>query len=115
MTLFALFAAPTAGPSTVIYLITSRNASFYWDSIECIERNGIIANYIVKLQDQENGTGIPGDLLDRNFTASGLTPGTHYTFQVAGVNINGLGPYSNTTFIKTDEESMTISLNGYNL
>ena len=96
----------------MIYLITSRKASFYWDPIECIERNGIITDYIVKLQDQRKRTGIPGELVDRNFTTSGLTPATHYTFQVAGVNINGLGPYSNTTFIKTDEESMTIILKG---
>ena len=91
----------------VIYSTTSTNATFYWDPIECIERNGIITGYVVEFQDQQNGASIPGDLENQSFTASGLTPSTHYTFQVAGVNINGLGPYSSTTFIQTDEGSMS--------
>ena len=49
---------------------------------------------------------IPGDVnvMDRTFTASGLTPHTNYTFRVAGVNSNGTGPYSNGITIHTVED-----------
>ena len=51
------------------------------------------------------GALIPGVVVNRNFTASGLTPYTNYTFRVAGVNDNGTGPFTNVTSILTEEES----------
>ena len=76
------------------YTITSRHAIFSWRQIECIERNGVITNYTVVFQEQ-GGAVVPGEVnvMYRNFTASGLTPHTNYTFRVAGVNSNGTGPY----------------------
>ena len=57
------------------------------------------------------GALIPGVVVNRTFTASGLTPYTNYTFRVAGVNDidsgnDGTGPFSNTISILTEEESM---------
>ena len=76
-----------------------------WSTIECIERNGEITNYTVVFQEQ-GGAVIPGvtDVINRTFTASGLTPHTNYTFRVAGVNSNGIGPYSTTIVILTDAD-----------
>ena len=51
------------------------------------------------------GALIPGVVVNRTFTASGLTPYTNYTFRVAGVNDNGTGLFSNVTSIWTEEES----------
>ena len=84
---------------------TSRSVSVSWSTIECIERNGEITNYTVVFQEQ-GGAVIPGEVnvMDRTFTASGLTPHTNYTFRVAGVNSNGTGSYTNTTVILTDED-----------
>ena len=84
---------------------TSRSVSVSWSTIECIERNGEITNYTVVFQEQ-GGAVIHGEVnvMDRTFTASGLTPHTNYTFRVAGVNSNGTGPYTNTLTIQTDEE-----------
>ncbi len=76
-----------------------------WDAIHCIESNEEITGYIVEFQEQ-GGERIPEDVMDQNFNASGLTPGRNYTFQVAGVNINGRGPFTDTIGISTDEESM---------
>ena len=51
---------------------------------------------------------IPGEVnvINRTFefTASGLTPHTNYSFGVAGVNSNGTGPYTNVMLILTDED-----------
>ena len=44
------------------------------------------------------------NVMDRTFTASGLTPCTNYTFRVAGVNSIDTGPYTNTITIQTDED-----------
>ena len=80
-----------------------------WDTIECIESNGIITNYTVVFQEQ-GGAEVPGrvNILDRNFSAEGLTPYTRYTFQVAGVNDVGTGPFTNVTTVTTAEDGLLI-------
>ena len=86
--------------------MTARSVNVSWNEIECIERNGMITNYTVEFSSL-GGSIIPGVLMvKRRFTASGLTPFTNYTFRVAGVNSNGIGPFSNITIIETAEDSM---------
>ena len=87
--------------------MTPNTIEVYWDPMECIEQNGIITGYIVEFQQEEDGADIPGDVVNEAFTAIGLSPATLYTFRVAGVNINGTGPYSNITFISTGDGSMS--------
>ena len=82
-----------------------------WDSIECIERNGVITDYTVEFQEQ-GGARITGEVVNQTFTASGLTPYVNYTFRVAGVNSDEMGPFSNITIITTDQDGMLNSL-GY--
>ena len=97
-------AVPTAPPCSINSpSITSRSVSVSWSKIECIERNGPITKYTVEFQ-EVGGAPIPGVVVNRIFTASGLTPYTNYTFRVAGVNDNGTGPFSNVTNILTEEE-----------
>ena len=82
-----------------------RSAVFDWNQIDCIERNGVITAYTVVLQEQ-GGAVITSEMnvMDRTFTASGLTPHTNYIFRVAGVNSDGTGPYSNDITVFTDED-----------
>ena len=75
-----------------------------WTTINCIERNGPITGYIAELN-EVGGASIPGDVLGQIFSANGLTPYTRYSFRVAGVNINGTGPFSNAMTLRTDEDS----------
>ena len=84
---------------------TSSSVIVTWDPIACIERNGEITGYTVEFQEQ-GGARIPGEVMGQSFTADGLHPFTNYTFRVAGVNINGTGPFTNTTSISTGEKSM---------
>ena len=84
---------------------TSRSVSVSWDAIECMEQNGVITGYEVKFQKEEGGTDeeLSTNVFE-NFTVDGLTPSTSYTFQVAGVNINGTGPFTNMLVITTNED-----------
>ena len=79
--------------------------------IDCIESNGVITNYTVVFQEQ-GGAVVPGEVnvMDRTFTASGLTPHTNYIFRVAGVNSNGTGPYSKVIMVVTEEDGNVILL-----
>ena len=78
-----------------------------WGTIECIERNGMITNYTVVFQEQ-GGANVPGNTVDRTFSAGGLTPYTNYTFQVAGINNADTGPFTNVITITTDEDGLFI-------
>ena len=80
-----------------------------WDPIACIERNGEITNYTVEFQEQ-GGARISVEVMGQSFTADRLRPFTDYTFRVAGVNINGTGPFTNTISITIGEESMSDNL-----
>ena len=73
-----------------------------WDTIDCIERNRIITNYIVVLQEQ-GGTNVISSTVDRTFSATELTPFTNYTFQVAGVNDAGTGFFAVLTIITAED------------
>jgi hypothetical protein len=96
---------PNEPPVNVSLTEGSRNVSVTWDMIECSWRNGPITSYAVDFQEEEGGAQIPGEVRGQTFTAGGLTPNTAYTFRVAGVNINGTGPYTSTLRFNTDEDS----------
>ena len=102
---YCVSTAPTGAPCDVIYTVTSTSVNINWIEIECIERNGVITNYTVVFQEQ-GGAVIPGEVnvMNRTFTASGLTPHTNYIFRIAGVNSIGTGIYSNGITVLTDED-----------
>ena len=80
-----------------------------WNTIECIERNGIVTGYMVIFQEQGRAN-VPGNYtVDRTFSAEGLTPYTNHTFQVAGVNDAGTGPFINVITITTAEDGLSIN------
>ena len=102
---FFVSIVPTGVPRNVTCIVSSTSAVINWHQIDCIERNGVITNYTVVFQEQ-GGAVIPGEVnvMDRTFTASGLTPHTNYIFGVAGVNSNGTGPCSSDISIITKED-----------
>ena len=106
--LYVFHVAPTGAPRDVVISMTSRSINVTWDTIECIERNGIIIGYTVVFQEQ-GGANIPGNTVDRTFSAGGLTPYTDYTFQVAGVNDVSTGPFTDEITITTDEDGLFIN------
>ena len=104
VTIYSIFhVAPTGAPRNVTPSMTSRSIMVTWNPIKCMKRNGIITNYTVVFQEQGRAD-VPGNTVNRTFSAEGLTPGTNYAFQVAGVNDVDTGPFTNITTVITAEE-----------
>jgi len=68
-----------------------------WREVPCFQQNGPITGYVVRYHltcgtgrnvQQNKSVVTTGDTID------GLTPNTEYAFQVAAVNVNGTGPFS---------------------
>ena len=76
--------------------VQSTEVSLRWTEVPCIQQNGPINGYVVWYhvahsadRDAQNKSVMTtGDIVD------GLTPNTEYAFQVAAVNVNGTGPFS---------------------
>ena len=103
--------APTGAPRDVVLSTTSRSVGVSWNTIKCIERNGMITDYTVEFQEQGGAMILAGEVnvMDRTFIATGLQPFTRYMFRVAGVNDAGTGPFTAATAILTNEESMLLT------
>ena len=101
-TLMSYPIAPTMGPSEVMATqITSRTVQVTWDTIECIHRNGLITDYEVRLREDDSGDMVTDGMVDfdaRSYMASGLRPFIRYLFQVAGVNVDGTGIFTEINF-----------------
>ena len=100
-------------PSAIVWelrstTVLSTSITVGWNPVECIERNGIIDNYTVRFGPeggvqnestvQSGGIGVPG-----TYNASGLTPFTNYSFEVAAVNSAGTGPFNPQIIVETAE------------
>ena len=83
--------------------MTARSFSASWSPIECTERNGPITGYVAELR-QVGGATVNSSVVGRNFRADGLTPNTRYSFRVAGVNMNSVGPFSRAVSMTTEED-----------
>ena len=82
-----------SGPvkNLVISSSTSTSITIEWDMVECIDRNGEITGYTVKyglVTEVVSGTN------QREFSAVGLIPSSHYTFQVTPNSNQGNGVLS---------------------
>ena len=92
------------------YAISSTAITVQWEALPCIEQNGDITDYTV--------TVLGGGEIERVKDVDGnvneviipeLTPSTTYSIQVAAVNSQGTGPYSDIVIINTpDSELNTI-------
>ena len=96
-----LHAVPSGVPQSLSAFVSARNVTVSWQPINCIDRNGDITGYMVMFG-VESEPATSETVTELSFTRDGLTPGTSYTFRVAGVNSVGTGPSQQIT-ITTDE------------
>ena len=82
----------------------------------CVQQNGPITGYVVRYYatcdtgrnvQQNKSVVTTGDIIDS------LTPDTEYVFQVAAVNVNGTGPFSET--IRLGGKCMVIAVQMHEL
>ena len=72
--------------------------SLKWREVACVQQNGLITGYVVRYN-ATCGADISVQwnksvVTTGNIIIDGLTPNTEYAFQVAAVNVNGTGPFS---------------------
>lgn len=73
-----------------------------WEPIDCTQTNGIITGYTVEFLGAA-GEPFDGVVRSRTFFAYEIDFDTAYTFRVAGINVNGTGPFSESIFIEGDK------------
>ena len=106
--------APAAAPQNLMKTtVLSTSITVGWDPVECIERNGVIHNYTLQFGPEcglqsESTVQSRGIAVAGIYNASGLTPFTRYSFEVAAVNSAGTGPFTATLIVETSGNWSTL-------
>ena len=75
--------------------INSTAVSLSWDEVNCTDRNGIITGYSVQYSIVGGMTVTVNINATTSIVIDGLIKFRVYSFSVAAINDNGIGPYSN--------------------
>ncbi len=86
-----------------ITVLSADSARIRWSAVNCLDANGMIQQYTVTYTPSDTGIRITSTTSDTVLTVSGLRAGLEYSFQVAGINTAGIGPFSEPIIIKTGE------------
>ena len=79
----------------VVSPVNSTTVTFSWSEVQRFNGSGAVTHYLVQYQSMFGGVVKNVTTHDTVQTISGLIPNTSvYTFQVAAVNTNGTGPFS---------------------
>ena len=63
-----------------------------WQPVACLQQNSPVTSYKIRYNETSITTGRI-TTTDTSFVATSLFPGTSYTFEIAAVNKDGVGPY----------------------
>ena len=98
--------APSAPPTSVsVSEVTSSSITVQWGPVDCIDRNGDITGYTVRVRASgEAERTVSVDESVNEATSTGLTLVTEYTVSVAAENNVGAGVYSSSFTIQTGGE-----------
>ena len=96
-----MYVAPSGSPGPVnVSGATSSSITVQWEMVDCIESNGNVTGYSVRVEAVGRGYRDTVNVSGSNTTSvrlTGLSPSTAYTIEVAAVNGAGVGVYSNPT------------------
>ena len=97
-----------------VTFVRNSQVDLIWKEVLCVRQNGPITGYVVRYYvtcgpdrdvQQTKSVVTTGSIID------GLTPNTEYAFQVAAVNTNGTGPFSEAiTLGGNNQRTLCISL-----
>ena len=95
---------PSGSPNLQFSIVSTTSIHIWWSDIECTQRNGDITSYSIQYYSNDNGDS--GEIFisssdQRSHILSGLTPFVTYNINIAGININGTGPYSTQSMVFT--------------
>ena len=76
--------------------VQSRSLSIEWEAVPCSHQGGPITGYRLRYSNSTSIVNIAGKG-NRQHVLTGLNPFTNYSVQVAAVNDEGTGPYSDPT------------------
>ena len=92
------YSVPSGAPQSLeAMFVQSTEVLLRWREVPCVQQNGPITGYVVRYYPtcgadrgvQQNRSVVATcDIID------GLTPNTEYAFEVAAVNVNRTGPFS---------------------
>ena len=112
----AFITAPTGPPTSITTSGTRNTITVQWEEVACIDRNGDITGYSVRVMGENDM-----NVILREATISGLSPSTVYTVSVAAINSMGTGTYSDVIMVETlggifcSQHGVCHSLSVYNI
>ena len=96
-----VYVVPSGSPGPVnVSGVTSSSVTVQWGEVDCIQSNGNVTGYSVRVEAVGSGYRDTVNVSGSNTTSvrlTGLSPSTAYTIEVAAVNGAGVGAYSNPT------------------
>ena len=82
--------------------MTNVTVALTWKPKECLDRNGVSAHYVVQYSQGHGDDTVNITVgVSQSYTVSSLASNTTYRFQVAVVNSNITGPFSDPISITT--------------
>ena len=81
----------------------STEVSLRWRRVSCFKQNGPITGYVVRYYatcGADRGVQRNKSVVTTGSTIDGLISNTEYVFQVAAVNVNGTGPFSEPIILR---------------
>ena len=96
--------APSEPPQSVsIAEITSASVTLMWDAPETEQQNGIITGYVINVTMVETGERFQSFSTSSTLILDALRPFTSYICAIAAQTIAGVGPFSTTVSVRTEE------------
>ena len=98
MSALLAFSVPSEAPQILeAVFIQLTEVSLSWREVPCVQQNGPITGYIVRYYatcGADRNVLQSQSVVTTGSTIDGLTPITEYVFQVAALNVNGSGPFT---------------------
>ena len=93
-----VYSVPSGVPQILeAVFIQLTEVSLSWREVPCVQQNGPITGYVVRYYatcGTDRNVQQSQSVETTDTTITGLTPITEYAFQVAAVNVNGNGPFT---------------------